>query len=181
MIAAVLGGASGVWSDLAALKLICQPDIVIACNDAGGAYPGHLDALVSLHAEKITGWMQRRTRGTDGKSCKAYTIKGHWDHPTGQVEIVRERWAGSSGLYGVQIALEVFNASRVVLCGVPLDSEKGHFFEPGKPWPDAELYRAGFRAALPVIRDKVRSASGYTRELLGAPSAEWLNDRAAAH
>ena len=176
MIAAVLGGASGVWSDLAALTQIAAPGLVVACNDAGTVYPGRLDGWVTLHAEKLTGWMDRRP----AKDFRAFTIKGHWDH-SGGVEIVRERWAGSSGLYGVQIALEVLGASRVVLCGVPLDPEKGHYFAPGDPWPEAELYRAGFRAALPVIRDQVRSMSGYTRELLGAPRPEWLNDWAAAH
>lgn len=180
MIAAVLGGASGVWADLSALSAVRAPDIVIACNDAGAAYPGRLNALVSLHAEKITAWMSRRAerRGED-PSLRAITIKGHWDHPEGRVEIIRERWAGSSGLYGAQIAMEAFGASGVVLCGVPLDPDRGHFFEPGKAWPEAELYRAGFRAALPVIRDKVRSMGGYTRELLGGPTPEWLNDRAA--
>lgn len=175
MIAAVLGGASGVWSDLASLKALRSPDIVIACNDAGAAYPGRLDGWATLHAEKLAGWMERRKGG----GYRAFSIKGHWDHPSGAVEIIRERWAGSSGLYGAQIALEAFGASGVVLCGVPLDADKGHYFEPGKPWPEAELYRAGFRAALPVIRDRVRSMSGYTRELLGAPTPEWLNDWAA--
>ena len=174
MIAAVLGGASGVWADLVALKAIRPPDLIIACNDAGASYPGKLDGWATLHAEKLSGWMERRS----DQDYRAFSIKGHWDHDS-RVEIVRERWAGSSGLYAAQVAMEVLGASGVVLCGVPLDAGKGHFFEPGKPWPEAELYRAGFRAALPVIRDTVRSMSGWTRELLGAPSPEWLNDWAA--
>jgi hypothetical protein len=175
MIAAVLGGASGVWAELAELKAMRTPDIVIACNEAGAAYPGQLDGWVSLHFEKLAKWMERRPRN----DYRAFSIAGHWDLGD-RVEVIPSRWAGSSGLYAAQIALEAFDASGVVLCGVPLEDAKGHYFDPGTAWTDAELYRAGFRAALPVIRDKVRSMSGYTRELLGGPTPEWLNDWAAA-
>jgi hypothetical protein len=169
MIAAVLGGAAGVWSDLADLRKLRKPDIVIACNDVGALYPARLDGWVTLHAEKLHSWMQRRRR----LDYRAFTPEGEW--PAGsRVEILRERWAGSSGLYGVQIAMDIFQSSRVVMCGIPLDAAQGHFFAPNEAWPDADLFRAGFRAALPVIRDTARSMSGYTRELLGAPSADWL-------
>lgn len=177
MIAVVLGGASGVWEELSAVKdmLGREPDIAVACNDAGAVYPGRLHGWASLHAEKIGAWM--RLRKAD--DYRAFSIKGHWDHEA-RVEIVLERWKGSSGLYAAQIALDVFGASQVVLCGVPLWPEKGHFFSPGKAWPEAELYRRGFKAALPVIRGPVRSMSGWTRELLGEPTPEWLTNRAAA-
>lgn len=93
--------------------------------------------------------------------------------------MVRERWSGSSGLFAAQVALSEMGARGVVLCGVPLDSDRAHFFN-RDPWTDAEVFRRGFEAARPVIRETVRSMSGWTRDLLGAPDAQWLNDRAAA-
>lgn len=175
--AVVLGGAGGVWEELAALNTMTggAPDIVVACNDAGAVYPGRLDGWATLHAEKLTAWREQRP----ARDHRAFTINGYWNHAS-DVEIVRERWKGSSGLYAVQIALEVFGASQVVLCGVPLWPANGHFFSPSREWPEAELYRRGFQAALPVIRDPVRSMSGWTRELLGGPTPEWLTTRAAA-
>jgi len=177
LIAVVLGGASGVWDEYAAVTVMLgsAPEIVVACNDAGAVFPGRLDGWATLHSEKLAKWQALRSR----RDYRAFTIKGHHDLGEG-VEIVVERFKGSSGLYAAQIAMDAFGASGVILCGVPLWPENGHFFSPDRPWPEAELYRRGFKAALPVIRAPVRSMSGWTRELLGAPCPEWLNDRAAA-
>lgn len=178
VVAAVLGGAGGVWEELATLREMmgASPDIIVATNDAGTVYPGRLDGWATLHHEKLAKWQALRGR----RDYRAFTIKGHWDLDE-TVEIVPERWKGSSGLYAAQIALDAFGAGQVVLCGVPLWPTNGHFFSPTKVWPEAELYRRGFKAALPVIRGSVRSMSGWTRELLGGPTPEWLIDRAAAH
>lgn len=175
--AVVLGGAGGVWEELTALNAMAgnKPDIVVACNDAGAIYPGRLDGWATLHHEKLTSW--RKLRAAHDYRC--FTIQREWHHGE-DVEIVPERWKGSSGLYAVQIAMQQFGADRIVLCGVPLWPANGHFFSPSKEWPEAELYRRGFQAALSVIRDPVRSMSGWTRELLGAPCPEWLTTRAAA-
>lgn len=175
MIAAVLGGASGVWSELRSLEEILgrKPDLVVATNDAGAVYPGHLDGWATLHHEQFTAWRVRRAGNQD---YRAFCIQPHLQSV--DAEIVREKWSASSGLYAAQIALDVFGASGVVLCGVPLSPEAGHFFDRATAWDDAHVFRRGFEAALPVIRDHIRSMSGWTRELLGAPDAEWLTDRA---
>lgn len=175
MIAVVLGGAKGVWSDLSSLRGLIEPDLIVATNDAGVVYPGRLDAWVSLHPEKLPEWRRRR-KGNQDYRC--FTHKRR--HGVGDVEQVVERWPGSSGLFAAHIALDEMGASGVVLCGVPMDRAAAHFFEPGAPWLDAENYRRGFQAALPVIGGSVRSMSGWTAELLGVPDAEWLTNRAAA-
>lgn len=177
MIAAVLGGASGVWSELSTLEqqLGRRPDLIVACNDAGAVYPGHLDAWATLHHERFAEWRRRRVGNDD---YQAFVITPGYGCP--DAEVVKERWSGSSGLYAAQIALDVLGAGRVVLCGVPLDPDRKHFFDRHNTWNDADIFRRGFEAALPVIRGHVRSMSGWTRDLLGAPDAQWLNDRAAA-
>ena len=170
MIAAILGGAVGVWSQLAKLREVADVSLVVACNDAGVTYPGHLDGWATLHPEKFGTWRARRRGNGD---YRAFSIK--LAHGCGDTEIVPERWRGSSGLYAAQIALDEFGADKAVLCGVPLIAKDRHFFDRNNEWSDAENYRKGFQAALPVIRDRVRSMSGWTRELLGEPSPEWLN------
>jgi hypothetical protein len=172
VLAAVLGGASGVFAELATLRGLSVPDLVIATNDAGAVYPGHLHGWATLHHEQFAEWRARRAGNQD---YRAFCIE---PFPGLDAEIVREKWSASSGLYAAQIALDVFGARGVVLCGVPLSPEAGHFFDRGSPWGDAPVFRRGFEAALPVIRGPVRSMSGWTRELLGAPDAEWLTDRA---
>ncbi len=170
MIAAILGGAVGVWDQLARLKDMADVSVVVACNDAGVAYPGHLDAWATLHPEKFGTWRSRRRGNQD---YRAFSLKRA--HGCGEIEVVPERWPGSSGLYAAQIALDEIGAGKAVLCGVPLTMQARHFFDRNNEWLEAENYRKGFLAALPVIRDRVRSMSGWTRELLGEPSPEWLN------
>jgi len=173
MIAAVLGGARGVWAELAELETLIgrRPDLIVGTNDAGVIYPGHLDAWATLHHERFSEWRRRRTGNQDYRAFVHAPLSGL------TAEVVRERWSGSSGLFAAQIALQKLGARGVVLCGVPLDAERAHFFN-GAPWSDADVFRRGLEAALPVIRDCARSMSGWTRDLLGAPDAQWLVDRA---
>ena len=49
----------------------------------------------------------------------------------------------------------------------------GHFFNP-EAWRAAEAHHKGWHQALPQIKDRARSMSGWTAELLGKPEAEWL-------
>lgn len=173
MLAAVLGGARGVWAELAELEAMIgrRPDLIVATNDAGVVYPGRLDAWATLHHERFAEWRRRRTGNTD------YRAFIHAPHVAVQADVVPDRWSGSSGLYAAQVALSHLGARGVVLCGVPLDADRAHFFN-GAPWTDADVFRRGFEAALPVIRETVRSMSGWTRDLLGFPDPQWLIDRA---
>jgi hypothetical protein len=64
-------------------------------------------------------------------------------------------------------------ATSAVLAGVPLDYRQGHFNK-AAPWADGANYRKGW---VDHVADmiNVRSMSGWTRELLGAPDAAWLD------
>ena len=173
MLAAVLGGARGVWAELSQLEAMLgrRPDLIVATNDAGVVYPGQLDAWATLHHERFAEWQRRRVGNQNYRAFIHAPFTGL------ACEVVRERWSGSSGLYAAQVALQELGASGVVLCGVPLSPEAAHFFN-SAPWSDADVFRQGFEAALPVIRDSIRSMSGWTRDLLGFPDPQWLTDRA---
>lgn len=173
MLAAVLGGARGVWAELSELETMLgqRPGLIVGTNDAGVVYPGHLDAWATLHHERFAEWRRRRTGNQNYRAFIHAPLVGL------VAEVARERWSGSSGLYAAQVALQELGATGVVLCGVPLDADRAHFFN-GAPWTDADVFRRGFEAALPVIRDTVRSMSGWTRDLLGFPDPQWLKDRA---
>jgi hypothetical protein len=173
MLAAVLGGARGVWAELEQLESMLgrRPELIVGTNDAGVIYPGRLDAWATLHHERFAEWRRRRSGNQDYRAFIHAPLSGL------VAEVVRERWSGSSGLYAAQVALQELGATGVVLCGVPLSPEAAHFFN-SEPWPDADVFRRGFEAALPVIRASVRSMNGWTRDLLGAPDAQWLTDRA---
>jgi hypothetical protein len=71
------------------------------------------------------------------------------------------------------VALNELHADRVVLAGIPLTRQAGHCDEAGD-WRDAEKYRREWQDSADEMRPYVRSMSGWTRELLGEPTSEWL-------
>lgn len=173
MIWIVLGGAVGVWGELEVALTLDPSSKIIATNDAGVHCPRNIDAWATLHPEKFHDWQKTRCEYGRNTDYKSFSID--LTHPW---EKVKDKWAGSSGLFAAQIALEHLGATGVILCGCPMTETGRHFFDKNNAWSDAEVYRKGFQAALPVIREKVRSMSGWTQELLGAPSTHWLIGRA---
>ena len=164
-IAVVLGGAAGAWEELAAASRIAPVRHIFAVNDAAMHYPGHLDAFVTLHPEKLSGWLgARRTAGLpEPGAVIAHRMDTH------VTEAVEYKWpeqqsSGSSGLFATKIALER-TALPVVLCGVPMDAARAHFFN-DQPWTDVDQFRAAWEQVKGRLA-RVRSMSGWTAELLG--------------
>lgn len=167
---AVLGGAPSVWDDLAAVKRLMKPHNfgVIACNLAGIEYTGHLHGWATLHPERLHKWRAERAGNDD---FRAFIAARHHNSPDG--ELIAQRWHGSSGLYAAQCAFEAFQAIGVILCGVPMSPEQGHITY-STYWTGGTSYRRGFIAALPTIGARLRSVGGWTREVFGAPTPEWI-------
>lgn len=166
-IAVVLGGAAGAFDELSRASQIQPVRYLVAVNDAASHYPGQLDAFVTLHPEKLSGWLgARRTAGLPEPAC----VIGHAPHEL-VTEVVDYQWpgqtgSGSSGLFAAKIALERTDLP-VVLCGVPMQAERAHFFN-GQPWGDVDQFRAAWEwAATNGLLARVRSMSGWTAELLG--------------
>lgn len=169
--ALVLGGARCVWEDVEAALSLGQFDGVVACNDIGAEWRGELAAWATLHPQNLPRWI--KARSGSGAPTPAEIVTHKQDKHT--TRVVDYRWkggttSGSSGLYATKVALEMF--SRAVLCGVPM-SDEPHFFD-NKPWRAAHGFRPSWRVALPAIADRVRSMSGWTAQLLGKPTEEWL-------
>lgn len=178
--AAILGGAAGVEDDHHHLaEMIDRYRLgfgeweLIAVNDAIAKFPV-IHQAVTLHPEKLDAWMAARA-GFKHRDVAT------WTHPRGSADFnLEEVWPaggghGSSGLFAVKVALALrFN--RIVLCGVPMDL-RGHFFD-ARPWRERDRYADVWSKNAAALRLHVRSMSGWTRELLGAPTPEWLTDDA---
>lgn len=168
----VLGSANTLSGDLAAAySMIPVPDTVIAVNSAGMDYEGVLPHFCTLHTEKIVGWLDaRRNRGLpDPENFWTSNIK---QLPPSIAFRRVPSWDGSSGLLAVTVALYM-GYEKVVLCGIPLDKQAAHY-NINEPWMDAPRYRHAWTKNMPCMRDRVKSMSGWTRNLLGAPTLEWL-------
>jgi len=176
----VLGGAGCVWDDVEAALGLGEFHGVVACNDAGAAWPGRLDAWVSLHGEKMGLWSARRARA-GYEPCTR--LVGHLEARPGRkgpfvTEATEFRFpgqssTGSSGLFALKVALVDLGFDKAVLCGVPMTAATGHFFDPAD-WRGASSHWRGWIEALPHINDRTRSMSGRTADLLGRPDEEWL-------
>jgi hypothetical protein len=182
--ALVLGSASCLQDDLDALDALAGPwsGIVVACNDAGWLYPGRLDHWASLHPERFPDWLPRRedaiaTLWTTPESMRdGDELRRHphevrdlapWWHKHGN--------SGSSGMLAVQVAL--LHADRAVLCGMPLDTRAhrpGVIGPPPGGFDMAHAFRETWEAQTPRMVDRVRSLSGWTKDLLGEPSKHWI-------
>lgn len=184
MITAILGGADGVWEELDSLMAM-EPgcvDFIVAVNEAGRDYTGHYDVWATLHTEKLAIWLEDRRRIGERDPDMFYIpnevhlrLTQRMDIPPAMVHVGADLIQnGSSGLFAVEVARRLRPENRIVLCGIPMDGAKGHYFSEG-PWTDAENYRWAWFKAVPKLTTIVRSMSGWTQEILGRPDTAWIN------
>ena len=199
-LALVLGGARCVWRDVAALETLIGgpwPGLVIAVNDVGCVWPRRLDGWATVHPENLLtplGWRDP-TKARHGwlglRLSKGHPAPRRLFSPQkddryrwivdGEDRLTRlSQWAsGSSGLFAVRAAYNL-GAWRVVLAGTPMD-RRPHFEEsvkhhPDRSWTSADTHLKHWKepAILPRLKERTRSLSGRTRDLLGPVTLEWL-------
>lgn len=177
-----VGGASCVWDDLAAWEVIYGREwggIVIAANDIGCYLPYTIDAWVSMHPIKFEKWKALRLANgfpVDGITTWCRTLRMG---SQGLADNEMTPWGGgSSGMFTVQVAREL-GCTRAVLCGIPMTMTP-HFAETQELFHKDWLAASGHWRAWIQCKDKmagwVKSMSGRTQELLGAPTIEWLQE-----
>lgn len=181
--ALVLGGGHSLYDDLRKVREAgLQFDGVVACNDAGMEWPHSLDAWVSLHCWYFVDKKWRQTRRERGFP----EAKRHYGHPeafTGSLakqqsltgDLLRTPYSfageksGSSGLFAAKVALVDLSFDTVILCGVPMTKTPHYWDATETNWDSAEGFRKSWLNVPKDYRDRMRSLSGWTRVLLGAP------------
>lgn len=171
-VAVVLGGAECLEDDYRAFRAMRIPATTIAVNDAGIVTP-HIDHWVTAHPKELPHRIRLRRERSHPDSFETWTCT----FPFGMKD--RERicdhaiggWEdGSSGFLAVGVALHL-RCERVVLCGVPMDGQP--HFNRIVGWGGYGSYRDVWKERVGELGG-VRSMSGWTRKLLGVPTAEWL-------
>lgn len=185
----ILGGAACLHADLEVAQKTVRFDAVGACNDAMTIWAGELEFAATLHARYFgagPSWRKRRAE-------RGYPpAKAHYGHPEAFEGSLAQRAgltpdviatpysfasekSGSSGLFAAKVALVDLGFDRVVLCGVPMDPVP--HFTGRESWvprdthgrTSAHGFRNSWLAVPQEYRDRMRSLSGWTRILLGAP------------
>lgn len=180
-VAFVLGGAKTLHEDWNAALQLVTPHTYIATNETGRDFAGDLPHWCTLHTEKITDWYIERLFDRPGKVVGQFWTSNIKTLPNNEFLTPEhfqhvQSWDGSSGLLAVSVAIAL-GYQKIILCGVPLDKKAGHYFSPDVPWMDGPRYRHAWIKHQEEMIPRVKSMSGWTQILLGAPTEEWINDQ----
>ena len=161
----ITGAAPCVLDDIAAIPDVCQYDYMIIGFAAAGMHTIYSKYMATYHPAMIPD-IKKRREGIGGNTD--YKVISHLGQAG--VDIVEpllpgER-SGSSALLGAQAAIKL-GYYKIVLCGCPLTGNN----EKGSPY---ESFRVGWTQKKKYLNDRVRSMCGWTQELLGAPTEEWI-------
>jgi hypothetical protein len=179
-LALVLGGASGVATDyLDFLEHWGRPNGLVACNDAIAEFC-NLTAGVTLHPENLGKWLAKR-KANGFPSVPLYTHKVTKRFPKLEgMTLTDYNFPGqpesmTSAVMAAKVALIDLGFDRVVFCGVPMTNTPHFIHRPEAPtWDIADHYFKRWKMMIaPEYRARMRSMSGRTRDLLGAPDEEF--------
>lgn len=169
--AIIIGGAATVWDELARARELMPNAMIIGVNHAGRDYDGELAHWATMHPELFGRWIAERSKHRRPSAGKLW----HAKHRISKVDSKPiESWGGSSGLLAVKLALDL-GCERVILCGVPMEQQGCHYDQLGRKWLEARQYWANWNKHLPDMEGRVKSFSGFTMRLLGAPDHAWIN------
>lgn len=170
--ALVVGGGADVFREVEHALALFTPADVVCINDIGALWPAHLPAWASMHPEKLAGWAKRRAaNGHD--PAEVYWTGAHRLHQATVTDIEPiDSLGGGSGLLAIRVA-RAGGARKIVLAGVPM-TKTAHFHSAGKRWSEATVYHRFWVKELDNLRADCRSFGGWTKEVLGVPTADWL-------
>jgi hypothetical protein len=177
----VIASGRCLWDDLEACPFVAKDHLpkcdVIGVNFAGVFWHNPLKHWVSIHGEYFKYWFTWRREQMKHEEPQTHSTDRK---PSRESPYVKNIWpfvnsGGTSGLCAIYVALGL-GYSKVILCGLPLDAS-GHFYtspyrkhafgnrSQEKCWENSrDLY----------FKDRVRSMSGKTKEIIGYPDDEWL-------
>ena len=167
----ITGSAPCVMDDLHDLAAIGdhqdQADLMALGLDAVDKYPWPIRYVATFHPEDIPEIFRRRTIAGGNRDFKVISHQ----QKDGVDIVISDYWdpSGSSALLGVQAALQM-GYERIILCGCPLTG-KDHTANGANNY---EVYRKGWEVKKAELDGLVKSMSGWTRDILGSPTEEWL-------
>lgn len=172
-IALVIGGSNNVFAEWRAAADLCatyaQPYHTFVCNSMIGDFPEAMTHAVTLHPENLSDWL-------GGRGSKGFPPPPRvWSHrPFNSVTDYTRDVQGSVGLFAVKVGRQL-GYSKFILCGVPMTVEDEHYKRKAR-WNACTAFQKAWtsRSGELSLPQCVRSMSGWTRQQLGFPDAEWM-------
>jgi hypothetical protein len=162
----VLIGRADYWKeDLKELqKLINDFDVMAVGLDC--LYSGVIKYFVTYHPTDIVEYLKRRSFAETNTN---FRIIGHKSNPGVDIIELHREPSGSSALLGSFAAIKL-GYNKIILCGCPMEGRHPNNFQ------SYNHFQKGWIAYKSEVEGKVKSMSGWTKEFLGAPTEEWLED-----
>jgi hypothetical protein len=173
--AVVMGCGRCIWDDLAQVKDLDRIG-VIAINNMILHHKGRVHHGVSMHPEEPNLWRALRPyyQG-EGSHVHTHSYMKHGKIGLSECDviwgIIEGSGGGTSGILATMIGLAL-GYDEIILAGVPLDNS-GHFYDP--PGLEVKTFGSDFikiewtNTANNYFQGRVKSLSGWSRELLGGP------------
>ena len=178
-VAVVVGGADCVLAEYAKVERLCEEACInfttLVINDMIAEFQDRIDHAVTLHPDvRLNVWLEERQKNCLPPPANVWAHR-ETDVGVNMVTRVCPEWGkGSSGLLAVKIALRELSCDRIILCGVPMTMEGGHF-KRKQPWKAVtNNFRAEWQARHSELAPYVRSWSGWTAELFGVPTLDFI-------
>jgi hypothetical protein len=175
--AIVIGGAQNVWRELEDAQRLCR-EAEVSCeyfvtNDMISRFSKQCIAL-TLHVDKLPAWLADRSANGFIPPLTVWICEKETKKPAALFAThTTTDWGGSVGLFATKVAIQEYYMDKVILCGVPMKRDAGHFVR-GRPWDDVLTFERRWEKYIPWLKNFVRSMSGRTQEWLGEPTKEWL-------
>jgi hypothetical protein len=174
---ALIVGCAPCWEDdLNRFKTICSEFDVFAIG-LDCPYKEEIKYFVTYHIEDIEAYKRKRTGDykiishTNDfiKYSRERRKKPEWANTNVDIVYPHQAPSGSSSLLGTKAALFKLGYNKVVLIGCPMDT--GNLLNKKKSY---SVFQKGWLYFKSDLIGKVKSMSGWTRELLGEPTKEWI-------
>jgi len=174
-VAIIIGGAVRAMEDYERAATLCTNAEVtlFIINDMIATFPYYAENAVSLHPDKLTGWLTQR------KNNNHPSVKNIWGHRPFEDIVTNHTadWGGSSGLFSIKIARYELGFERIILCGIPMDPAANHFVRKVR-WNAAQAFWRAWVTREKEIKPYVRSLSGgKTEAMFGVPDEQFIAPR----
>jgi len=174
---ALIVGCAPCWEDdLNQFKTICSEFDVFAIG-LDCPYKEEIKYFVTYHIEDIEAYKRKKTGDykiishTNDfiKYSRERRKKPKWANTNVDIVYPHQAPSGSSSLLGTKAALFKLGYNKVVLIGCPMDT--GSIENKAKSY---SVFRKGWLYFKSDLVGKVKSMSGWTKELLGEPTKGWV-------
>jgi len=174
---ALIVGCAPCWEDdLNRFKTICSEFDVFAIG-LDCPYKEEIKYFVTYHIEDIEAYKRKKTGDykiishTNDfiKYSRERRKKPEWANTNVDIVYPHQAPSGSSSLLGTKAALFKLGYNKVVLIGCPMDT--GSIENKAKSY---SVFRKGWLYFKSDLVGKVKSMSGWTKELLGEPTKGWV-------